>query len=493
MKQDNIDQFLNHLGRLLLSDRDLEVASIAYSKLTLTETEILSIAKLHKIQTILYYNLKKIEHFTNRVIDKKLVNILSETNTKSQEHSKLLHDSILPAVSTCFKNTDIKPIFLKGMSVARYYPLDCPRWMRDVDLFVPDLASSSIISRVFHNDGFQIDIEEIPWIKQHKSERFPRFYGQTVLRKTYKEDYARVDIHYGRYSIGYNGFLDYNFYQSIETREIDQEHLYVLSPEGCLILMFAHMPSMGYIGIKDINDFAAITVQTKLDWNEISDVLNRSHLSSQAVATAQKVVKLYQQSDIVTAAENLLSKLPTRGLNKYWTLNNRSWILRAKINAIYSFEFEKGQDKNFFCKALLTSMQCYSYYIPRFEIKISERNLGDKLFLITQPRYNLLNENFDRRVCIRMIPVPNTSNKIIDYCSSAKLEELISKLNGHFKDVKAHLYDTNLLYIEIGKGQFFVTEASLFICTLDFIVEPQIQILSVDLAKILCSFVADDE
>ena len=127
--------------------------------------------------------------------------------------------------------------------------------------------------------GYEFDLVESPWVKADDANHRP-MYGQVFLVRPDAEDVARVDVHFGTYSIGYAGYLRTSLRDLSTTMRLACGDVGVLRPEGCIVLAQAHALSDGYVSVKDVNDFVAIASSgEEVDWERAGEDL-RAHTNS---------------------------------------------------------------------------------------------------------------------------------------------------------------------------------------------------------------------
>jgi hypothetical protein len=468
--QKNTNTILNQLCRLIFNEHDLQNACEEFSRLKLTGTELLSIARVHKVQTVLYSTLLKIQNQVSTPVSPELMASLERENTRSKQHLELLKNEVLSMFSAppeCLQSSRIAA--LKGVSTARFYSRDCLRWMRDIDLYVDTPSGAFALHEWFLKRGFDIDPQELPWFKLACPGKFDpqQMYGQMFLQKTYDSDFARVDIHYNRYSVGYAGYLDYDLLDKAEVYYQDDIPIPVLSAEACMVLLFAHMPSMGYVAIKDINDVAAITSQVALDFDIIASALNRSCLVPQAIKTAEVMLQLYDYEPIARQATDLLKSLPVREKKSFWMEHSRNWRHRALVNAYYSFEFERSFIRSSLPKSAVVAAQCCIYYLQRFSPRTGSKTIVERLIGYTQPDFDLLNYRLDRRICVHFVPYTPFRAQPVNWTNPAFQKRVKALL----PDIQLRAYGNLFMCLVKGTAKFALTESFLFVCTTDLLTE----------------------
>ena len=328
-------RILDGFGRLLLSEHDLEAAAIALEQALPRMNEASGILSKHKVTTVAAQNVQLIVERARIAQEKaNLINTLLEVQlVPARAHRDLLELQV-EEVAKATADAGLawaQVTILKGFSNGRFYPSPYRRWMRDLDLFTESWRDAHILVEKLLELGYSFDRAESPWVKADEI-CGQAMYGQIFLVRPEGDDVARVDVHFGTYSIGYSGYLRAGFRDLAATMQLPSGEVGVLKPEGCLVLAQAHALSDGYVAIKDVNDFVAIAASgERVDWERVGRELRKHELRPQAGLLARHCLRLYDDAAVRRAGEALIKAIePPR--TTIWRTHDRSWRLRALVN-----------------------------------------------------------------------------------------------------------------------------------------------------------------
>ena len=303
----------------------------------------------------------------------RLVDLLQGDTTVALMHRKLLQQELARIVEILGHS----PVVLKGFCNARFYPPSYVRWMRDIDLLCADWDEALALLDKLLELGYRYDEDESPWVKADPSQG-RNLYGQIFLIRPEGDDFCRVDIHYGTYSVGYSGYLDIDVDHASTAAEIDGAHIRVLKPEACILIAQSHALSDGYVAIKDVNDFVAMATSGEdLDWQAVGAALCQHRLTPQASLLARHVLSLYSEPRVISAAKALLEECGSPRWS-LWQTHNRSWPLRAEVNASFAFRWHLGRGDRI-TRSACRATQCYLFYIRRLQLSVRPRSRRERL------------------------------------------------------------------------------------------------------------------
>lgn len=449
---------LDGIGRLLLEDQDVASAASALRQISERLPEVPAIAFKHKVTTVMYKNAQLLGQLTDAEVSAtgaRLVDLLEEDRGAALMHRKLLEQELARIVEILGHS----PVVLKGFCNARFYPPRYVRWMRDIDLLCEDWDEALVLLDRLLELGYRYDEDESPWVKADLS-RGRDLYGQIFLIRPEGGDFCRVDIHYGTYSVGYSGYLNIDLNQSSTTAEVGGRNVRVLKPGACILIAQSHALSDGYVAIKDVNDFVAMAISGEdLDWQAVGTALRQHRLTTQASLLARHVLSLYSEPRVISAAKALLEECGTPRWS-LWQTHNRSWRLRAQVNASFAFRWHLSRGDRA-TRAACRAVQCYLFYIRRLQLSVRPRSRRERLLrrLMATPDLGLWHLR------------PDACALLID---AAVIQRLAADLSGQ-QDGKQGLAATVADGIEVltrDGYQYIRVRGRTFVPTLDLIIPP---------------------
>jgi hypothetical protein len=367
---------LDGLGRILLGPEDTAQAARTLARIVGRLSEIPAIAFKHKVTTVVAQNTKiLLECGDARVTGPAgwLSDLLAADLTTALNHRRLLEDELV-AISDLLGS---RATVLKGFCNARFYPEPYVRWMRDVDVLCASWEDAVMLLNLLLERGYTYDEDESPWVKADEA-RGRGLYGQIFLIRPASDDFCRVDIHFGTYSVGYSGYLDLDLAEASTVIEVGNQRIRVLKPEACSLIAQSHALSDGYVAIKDINDFVAMATSSELvDWRQVGQRLRQHGLNPQAALLAQHVRRLYSDERVLAAANELLEQCPPPRWT-LWRTHDRSWRLRARVNASFAYRWHRLHGDGIGTAAIRLA-QCYLFYGRRLRLEVRPRSLRERL------------------------------------------------------------------------------------------------------------------
>jgi hypothetical protein len=391
---------LDGLGRILLGPSDLSRAADTLKRAGDRVTEIPAIAFKHKVTTIVAQNAATLRGDDDErvaALADALGDLLASDLADALRHRRLLEAEIVEIAGLLGERATV----LKGFCNSRFYPEPYVRWMRDVDVLCATWEDAVLLLNLLLDRGYEYDEKESPWVKADE-ERGRHLYGQIFLIRPSGDDFCRVDIHYGTYSVGYSGYLDLDLATSGAHTEVGGRRVRVLTPEACVLIAQSHALSDGYVAIKDINDFVAMATSSEnVDWSEAGRRLRRHGLHPQAALLARHVRDLYADERVRAAATRMLDACdpPRRTL---WRTHDRGWGLRARVNASFAYRWHRlrGDSRT---TALIRLGQCYLFYVRRLRLEVRPRDLRERMLRAMMAKPDLAHWKLRPDACTLLI------------------------------------------------------------------------------------------
>lgn len=363
---------LESLATIATCPEDLRRSEERIAKLSgLGPQELLRVVARHKAFTLV--DAKRSTAEIPRPVQG-LLAVLDEPVRRAREHYELLESEIV-WLSTLHELRTAQVALIKGFSTARHYPKKGVRWSRDIDLFIPSWGQTVELLAQLRHHGYAFDERESPWFKSSgPDERRETVYGQVFLVRQVSDGFRRLDIHFGKYSVGYCGstsIVPSNDY------EASAGNLSVLSGTTTLNVMFAHALSDGYVSIKDANDFAAMAVVgTPVEWDRVGAEVKRLALQPQARLLAEFVTANYLNPLVIESAHRL-SEAVGVGRSRPWRMHAQDWPLRARVN---TFQTARSQAQSRPLAFLPRTVRAYAFYRPRLSIAVQKRSRRRTLY-----------------------------------------------------------------------------------------------------------------
>lgn len=368
-------ELLDSLGRLLLSDQDVQHAREGILKVQGRVTEAAPVAFKHKVTTIVSANARSLMADDDPAVASAAARLAAQL--ADDEEAALAHRALLlEEVQRISGQLGDRAVVIKGFCNARFYPIRYTRWMRDIDLLCPSWADALDLLESLLIDGYEFDLDECSWVKADPAHGRD-LYGQIFLIRPIGTDFSRVDIHFGTYSVGYAGYLDLGK-DLFDQTSVGDSIINVLRAELCPLIAQAHALSDGYISAKDVNDFVALSTSREVDWKAIGALLRNHELHPQATRLANHILRLYDDQTVREAAQQLLQGLGTQSTRTMWQTHNRDWRLRARVNTSFAYRWRMRQGAHAAAGAL-DAMRCFLFYIRRLDLTVRDRSPRERL------------------------------------------------------------------------------------------------------------------
>lgn len=376
---------LDGVGRILLTPSDIARARDALLALATRTADAAPVAFKHKVTTVMATNARDLADDSDPRVAAAASNLaraLQRDDEAAIAHRELLQTEVI-RISQILGD---RGCIIKGFCNARFYPSEYNRWMRDIDVFCPSWVDALELLDLLLRDGYEFDLDECSWVKADKS-RGREMYGQIFLIRPQGDDFCRIDIHYGTYSVGYAGYLGLPTDGLMADHALGGTTVKVLEPRLIPLIAQSHALSDGYVAIKDINDFVALALAAPLDWKRIGEELAAHRLQPQASLLAKHVLSLYDHEDVVTAAKALIAGTGSPRFT-LWQTHNRSWKLRAAVNTSFAARWRLRQGDGV-RSAMIDAVRCYLFYVRRLDLAVRTRSPIERTFRALMAEPNL--------------------------------------------------------------------------------------------------------
>ena len=260
----------------------------------------------------------------------------------------------------------LRATVIKGVNNARFYQDPYPRWSRDIDLFLPTWRETYELLTALRRRGYVFDERECPWMKAEPA-RGREEYGQLFLILRTDAGTARVDIHFGTYSVGSGEYLRCGLADFTEPLPQASDGLLGLDPTGALLVMSAHALSDGYVSVKDVNDTVEIARnRLPVDWERLAREVEAHALGPQVRLLGEYLERRYETPTVRQFGGRLTAAARCRG-RSLWAVHDRRWARRAALNAGHAFRAARatGRGTPAACRG---AVRCYVHYVRRLTV-----------------------------------------------------------------------------------------------------------------------------
>lgn len=454
---------LDGFGRILVSDRDLASAASVVTRLGDRVGQVPAVLVKHKVVTIAAANLERLR--TSGLLSDdcalQINSLMAENLAVAIAHRELLDrqvNEVAGATASAGISWDAVTV-LKGFCNARFYPAPYRRWMRDLDLFTPSWDEAHALVEELLALGYEFDRQESPWVKAERGDG-REMYGQMFLvREEPDGDVARVDVHFGTYSIGYAGYFRTPLHDLRTTTRVGAGEVGVLGPEGIILLAQAHALSDGYVAVKDVNDFVSIALSDEeVDWRRVGDEIRAHALAPQASLLAAHCIELYDAPEVVRVA-NSLREASGGQRRTIWRTHDRSWKRRAAVNASFAFRWASRVRRQSGPRAALDAVRCYLFYVRRLRLEVRPRSLRERVLFQLMAKPNLSSWELRADACTLLI-------------DSAVVAELATGVRAGAVGASRSV-DDGIEYLEVEGESFVRLAGRTYVPTFDLLIEPE--------------------
>jgi len=148
-----------------------------------------------------------------------------------------------------------EPVMIfKGGALLGFYPDSAPRWLQDLDIFLPNARTSWKTLSKLHDHGYEFDrrsnvvLQRTHEMKGGEQKLFIN--GGAVLVPADKHKELELDVKLGRFSQN----VSCDVFGRSKPLEGNWKHLFYPSPDDSLLLIIAHTVIHGVLRLRDIND-----------------------------------------------------------------------------------------------------------------------------------------------------------------------------------------------------------------------------------------------
>lgn len=270
---------------------------------------------------------------------------------------------------------------IKGYSARELYDSYVLRDVGDIDIQVDTVDDAWNLANALKGVGFDWCEYELPWVKRRTATG--QLYGQLLVWKFHEVGWIRIDIHFGRYSVGHC--------ESIAVNTSDAE-ISVIRPDDNLPLSVANSAGDHLIRCKDINDiYLLLESPANLD---------------KVIATMRDAGLGMFWNGILELTEEIaqLSVHGSERANKYriaqvGTIRGRfgdpDWAQRCRKTVEHAYYV--GHNRSGHLLGARYSISAYRYYRKPLKLKVSPRCSH-----ATQAKRAIEYASDDR--CIRLVP-----------------------------------------------------------------------------------------
>jgi hypothetical protein len=366
-------EVLDLLGSIVSCEADLARTRSMLAQLDgISAGELMTIAKRHKALTLIASKSKALQ-LSGPLSD--AVDSLAPETASARRHYEDL-DAEIRWLNGLPELTDARVALIKGFSSGRFYPSIGVRWSRDIDLFVPSWQHARFLLKELRARGYGFDEQECPWFKVWDVEDQATLYGQIFLMRPVGGGFRRVDIHFGRYSIGYSGSLAVDLTDDYMPWS-DSGSLSCLGATTTILVMLGHALSDGYVSIKDANDCAAMAMAgAEVDWSRVGAEVRRHGLGPQGRLLSNYVLASYASPAVQEFGHRLFNAAGP-GSTRPWRMHDRNWALRTRVNVLHTARTEVPRRP---LRGVLRTVRTYAYYRPRLEISLRPRRIHERAY-----------------------------------------------------------------------------------------------------------------
>jgi len=306
------------------SDLDV-VAGLASGRGRLRPATIIQTALGHKVASHVYDSLGSVAaahpHLeTVRDLRRAFETDFAEFVTPGRTQ-KLLAE--LPILARAMRAVGLHWLPTKGgaLTVLGVYPEARPRYIRDLDLMVPDLPSAWRTLTVLEELGYQL---QPPFLLQRT--RQGRFLAIAILRKKRDGVSLKIEVMVQPFKTTLFSNLEIDLWAGAREVEFGGDAISVPSPENLFLMTASHAYHDG-VTLKDANDMWLLLGHfgTVCDWSAVARLTAANGLAAGFGAVTRVTERLYGSTPLLkrlvrdlrpTAAERAVSRLLARGGGK---------------------------------------------------------------------------------------------------------------------------------------------------------------------------------
>jgi hypothetical protein len=201
---------------------------------------------------------------------------------------------------------------IKGLSVQTAYPEPALRHVGDVDVQYGNWAAAQPLVRRLREHGWVFDTGEMPWLKWHDC---GAMYGQlSLLYPDSAKPFARVDLHFGAFSVGHAGLLPLAGWCQGGALGLPAT---VPDTETAIAITAAHAMCDQMLSVKDVNDLHVLIARGAPDWVSAAELCRAAQAGGALARLVNAVRAVYpEDADLLPAdpgPETALGLIPPDG------------------------------------------------------------------------------------------------------------------------------------------------------------------------------------
>lgn len=315
--------FVSHSCKVGLDQTDLDaIARLASPESGLCPSVIIQAALRNKVAGHVYSNLGRVAaafphlslvHEIRETLESEFSESVTPTSTQT-----LLAE--LPAFARALRAAGVAWLPVKGGALAllRLYPETAPRYMRDLDLMVPDTASAWKALGILRQLGYEL---RPPIFLQRTRQK--RLLAIAQLRKSQDGMSLKVEIMVQPFKTTRLSNLEVDLWSGAREAEFRGETISVPSVENLILVSAGHAYHEGPM-LKDANDLWLLLRRygAEIDWSALARAAAANDLVGGLLAIAGLTLGLYGPDPYLerlvgelrpTAGERAVSRLLARG------------------------------------------------------------------------------------------------------------------------------------------------------------------------------------
>ncbi|MDE0088070.1 MAG: nucleotidyltransferase family protein [Candidatus Poribacteria bacterium] len=296
------------VGKPCLSEQDIRQVEIILRKSqNIDATTLFGCVRVQRVMPQVYFNFQQLKKkgIKTSVLEQFLTQAEPYIKEKRQIVAALLSD--LEAFAAAAEKTGVHFMVIKGACVQSFYTDESFRQFGDVDLVI---SKESVWQgmKVFEQIGYhakRIRLESYPY-SEDKNEQGDGTYGIAQMIKI-DSKHKCFDLHLGAFPGCGDSILESNLWNESGLLEIGSQRVLVPSPEGCILMICAHISRHGYAPLKELNDIYLLLRHTgdHLDWDHLYDFSRKNALQVILYGLLDRLKRDYD----VDIPDNILSKL----------------------------------------------------------------------------------------------------------------------------------------------------------------------------------------
>lgn len=271
---------------------------------------------------------------------------------------------------------------IKGYSAVALYERPADRDAGDIDVMVNTVDDAWRLVGWLRRRGYDWCQYELPWIKRAPD---GHIYGQAAVWKWHGEIPARIDVHFGGYSVRHCRLVPC---------PVEDRGLYRLDPLHNLPLLLGNAAGDFFVRLKDVNDIVLmLRTVAQEDWAPALEPVRAAGLGPFWNALLAEVLRT---SDLSGYQRDLARRLRFRGTpGEHVPFGRQVW--RARARATVADAYRAGRSERGAGTGLARAWSAYRYYRRplRTTVAATCHHRGGAALLLDDLRHD---------VCVRLIP-----------------------------------------------------------------------------------------